>query len=97
MTLNDLGGLRDALLQKLVAHFEADERVTGAWLSGSTGRDEDDEWSDFDLHVAVRDDAFEAVIAAHEELFAWGGTPLLVQANFPSVTRARSASTPLVK
>jgi predicted nucleotidyltransferase len=82
--LTELGARRDALLARLIERFEQDERVGSAWLSGSFGRGEADEWSDLDLHVAIQDADFDAVIANKDDLFAWGGQPLLIQAGFPS-------------
>jgi len=41
--------LRDAL----VARARADERITGAALTGSASRDAEDRWSDIDLALGV--------------------------------------------
>jgi hypothetical protein len=73
------------VLHAITAGLRADPRVAAAWLSGSFGRDEADEWSDLDLHVAVGDGAaLETWLGDPRPLFALGGEPLLVQANFPS-------------
>ena len=45
--------LRDAL----VARARADERITGAALTGSASRDAEDRWSDIDLALGVAADA----------------------------------------
>ncbi len=82
--LEELVRNRDALLKRLVVAFERDVRIVGAWLSGSFGRGEADEWSDLDLHVGVEDGAFDALGTAPGELFALAGEPLLVQGGFPS-------------
>jgi predicted nucleotidyltransferase len=86
--LREFGALRDAAFQGVVAAMRADERVAAAWLSGSHGRGEEDEWSDLDLHVAVKDEDFEAALANREEFFQLAGKPLLVQAGFPSDSMA---------
>ena len=54
---------REALLARLVASLRLDQRVAGVWLSGSTGRGDDDELSDLDLAVVVRDEACAEVVA----------------------------------
>ena len=46
---------RDALLERIVAALRADERFVAAWLRGSFGRGDDDELSDLDLDVVLRD------------------------------------------
>jgi predicted nucleotidyltransferase len=69
---------RDRLLARVTDVLETDARVTAAWLSGSYGRGEADEWSDLDLHVAVADEHFEAFIAEHVTLFARCGQQLHV-------------------
>jgi hypothetical protein len=58
--------------------LEEDVRVNAAWLSGSFGRGEVDEWSDLDLHVAVADAAYERFAAEHEAIFARCGEVLHV-------------------
>jgi len=82
--LETYGRARDGWFDGLVTRLRADSRVLAAWLSGAHGRDEDDEWSDFDLHVAVTDNACQALLADPRGLFELAGEPLLVQANFPS-------------
>ena len=76
--------LRDTLQGRIVARLRADPRVLGAWLSGSFGRSEEDEWSDFDLQVAVDDASFEAFLAERPQLYAAVGDPILVQPEMPS-------------
>jgi predicted nucleotidyltransferase len=71
--------VRDALLDRIVATLEADARVRAVWLSGSFGRDEADEWSDLDLHVAVEDADFDAFLAERPALYERVGRPVLVQ------------------
>ena len=78
---------RDALLGRITAELEADPRVAAAWLSGSFGRGEDDAWSDFDLHVAVHDEAFPAFLQERDDLYRRIGPPVLVQHDMPSPTQ----------
>lgn len=83
-TLDDYAAARDSFFSRLVERLAADERIDAAWLTGAHGRDEEDGWSDFDLQVAVRDADLEPSLSSPESLFALGGSPLLVQAGFPS-------------
>jgi predicted nucleotidyltransferase len=78
VTLQEFATARDQLLARVSAVLEADERVTCAWLSGSYGRGEADEWSDLDLHVAVADEHYEIFAGEHKELFARCGQQLHV-------------------
>jgi hypothetical protein len=83
-SLEAYGRTRDELRSRLRASLIADPRVVAAWLTGSFGRDEADEWSDLDLHVAVEDDALAALSGRDSALFPLVGDPALVQAGFPS-------------
>jgi len=58
--------------------------VGAAWLSGSFGRGEADEWADLDLHVAVKDAYYAAFLAERPSLYAKIGRPVLVQAEMAS-------------
>ncbi len=46
---------REELFEKLLAFLAQDERFVSAWLTGSLGRGEGDELSDFDLRIVVAD------------------------------------------
>lgn len=46
---------RDRLLQHIQTYLQANERFVAAWLTGSFGRGEEDDLSDFDLRVVVAD------------------------------------------
>jgi hypothetical protein len=46
---------RDEHLEQILAFLRNDERFVAAWLTGSIGRNEGDELSDFDLRVVVAD------------------------------------------
>ena len=41
---------RDRLFQRILTYLQTDERFVAAWLTGSFGRGEEDNLSDFDLH-----------------------------------------------
>ncbi len=69
---------RDALIARLVAAAEADERIAGVWLQGSLAAGGHDAYSDVDAYVAVDDASFDVVYAEREALltklfrpFAW--------------------------
>jgi hypothetical protein len=55
-------------LETMEQQFRADSRCLGLYLFGSVGRGTDDAYSDLDLVVVVRDDAYEAVKAAFRPL-----------------------------
>jgi predicted nucleotidyltransferase len=50
-------------LGELEAHFRGDERCLGMYLLGSIGKGTEDELSDVDVAVVVRDEAYPAVTA----------------------------------
>jgi predicted nucleotidyltransferase len=72
---------RDVLLGRIVQTLEGDPRVGAAWLSGSFGRGEADEWSDLDLHLAVDDAQFDQFLEERELLYRRVGRPILIQEN----------------
>jgi len=76
--MRELAEQRDALLERLMARLRDDERVAAVWLSGSFGRTTADDWSDLDLHVAVRDESFAAWLEEREALLAGVGELLMV-------------------
>lgn len=78
------GALRDEHLARIVRELQQDERVAAAWLAGSFGRGEADEWSDLDLHVAVADADYAAFLNERADLYRRVGDPLLVQAEMAS-------------
>ena len=51
-----LAGLRDRLLDQVLALLEADPAVAGVALVGSLGRGEEDNWSDIDLLILASDE-----------------------------------------
>jgi predicted nucleotidyltransferase len=82
--LKEAEQVRDHLLAKVTHMLEADPRVTGAWLSGSYGRGEADEWSDLDLHVVVQDEHLSSFLDEHLALFERCGKSLLIFGGMPS-------------
>jgi predicted nucleotidyltransferase len=84
--------LAPALQQRLAAHaaergqlvaraselLMADPQVSAAWLFGSLGRGDEDELSDIDLFVIVRDADHPAFVAERYALMAHLGEPLLI-------------------
>jgi len=50
---------RARLLGRLQEALEGDARVVAAWLYGSYGRGEEDAWSDLDVWIVVRDEAYD--------------------------------------
>ncbi len=57
----------------------ADDRIVAALLCGSRARGEADEYSDLDLCVITRDDAFENVIAERESLVGQLGELVFIE------------------
>ncbi len=49
-------------LDRFVTACEQDDRVVAAFLGGSRGRGESDAYSDVDLCVIAKDDAYEALM-----------------------------------
>lgn len=60
----------EALIEEARRVFEADERVIACWLEGSFAAGSPDPWSDVDLHVAVRDEAWDGFFATRMETLA---------------------------
>jgi Streptomycin adenylyltransferase len=90
MTLSDLALRRNALLRRIVAFLQSDERFVAAWLAGSFGRNEPDDLSDLDLHVVVVDEfasqlldktttLWSATLPERRALFEQFGKPVLLQ------------------
>jgi predicted nucleotidyltransferase len=58
------------LIEKITDLLQADERVLAAWLEGSLARREEDDFSDIDLWITVKDQDFAAFVAEREEFAA---------------------------
>lgn len=55
------------ILSSAVDHFSSDPRVRSLWLSGAVARGAQDAGSDLDIVLTVADEAFEDLVATHEE------------------------------
>ncbi|RYG38747.1 hypothetical protein EON81_02760 [bacterium] len=67
---------RNARLARLVAVLETDSRVEAAWLFGSLAIGPGDAWSDLDIWISVRDDAFASFVEGRAALAAKVDGPL---------------------
>ena len=66
-------------LDRFVTACEQDDRVVAAFLGGSHGRGEADAYSDVDLCVIAKDDAFEALVRDRAAFLGRLGTPLFIE------------------
>jgi hypothetical protein len=57
----------------------ADDRIVAAFLGGSRARGEADEYSDLDIRLVTRDDAFDDVMADRDALLRRLGEPLFIE------------------
>jgi predicted nucleotidyltransferase len=69
----------EAVIGRLVESCGADDRVAAVFLGGSVARGEADEYSDVDLCVIVRDEAYADVIAARDAFVRAIGEPLFLE------------------
>ena len=60
----------EALIERTVAVFQADRRITATWLEGSFAEQKADAWSDVDVHASVHDEDYDAVVAERQEILA---------------------------
>lgn len=96
--MEGIAAIRDATLQEVTESLKQDPRFEAAWLAGSFGRSEQDEFSDLDLWVTVADAEVERICAkqrpsaagapeARMEIIAAFGEPVIVHehhANAPA-------------
>ncbi|HEV2124267.1 MAG TPA: nucleotidyltransferase domain-containing protein [Chloroflexota bacterium] len=73
------GAEHDALLERVRALLESDDRVAAAWLFGSRGRGDADALSDVDLVVVAHEEHLEALKRERRDIVARLGAPLLIQ------------------
>ena len=66
-------------LDRFVTACEKDDRVVAAFLGGSHGRGEADAYSDVDLCVIAKDDAYEALVRDRATFLGHLGTPLFFE------------------
>ena len=67
------------MLSRFVDACSADDRIVAACLRGSRARGEADEYSDLDLCVITRDEAFENVMAERAEFVRQLGEPVFME------------------
>ena len=67
------------MITQLVESCATDDRIAALFLGGSRARGEDDEYSDIDLCVIVRDDAYDDVIAGRDTFVRTVGEPLFLE------------------
>jgi predicted nucleotidyltransferase len=56
-------------VDRLIAACEADDRIVAAFLGGSCAEGRADAWSDLDLTLVTKEEAFEPFVARREEFF----------------------------
>jgi predicted nucleotidyltransferase len=66
-------------LDRFVTACEQDDRVVAAFLGGSRGRGQADAYSDVDLCVIAKDDAYEALVRDRIGFVGRLGTPLFLE------------------
>lgn len=66
-------------LDRFVTACEQDDRVVAGFLGGSHGRGEADAYSDVDLCVIAKDDAYEALVRDRAGFVGRLGTPLFLE------------------
>lgn len=66
------------LIAELKAHLLQEDAVVAAWLEGSFARNESDDFSDIDLWISVKDNAFDDFIENRERFVAEFGTVVSV-------------------
>ena len=84
LSLDDLEARRNDVLARIVERLTGDDRVVAVWLTGSFGRNEDDAWSDYDLHLAIEDEHLDAWWEARASLFHDIAPVAFVQPEMPS-------------
>ena len=67
------------MVSRFVEACSADDRVVAAFLCGSRARGEADEYSDLDLCVITRDEAFESVMAERAAFVRQLGEPMFME------------------
>ena len=67
------------VIARFVEACEADDRIVAAFLSGSVARGEADEYSDLDLCLITRDEAYEEVLADRAAIIERLGEPLFLE------------------
>lgn len=79
MATPDHEAAKRAMVERVVAACGADERVVAVFLGGSSARGETDFYSDLDLGLVVRDEAYNDFFATREQLARALGEPIFLQ------------------
>ena len=77
--MSSISETAELVIAQLVESCTADDRVAALFLGGSLARGEVDEYSDVDLCVIVRGDAYDDVIAARDTFVRAVGEPLFLE------------------
>ena len=77
--MSSISETAERVLARLVESCATDDRITALFLGGSRAREEDDEYSDIDLCVIVRDEDYDDVIAGRDALVRTLGEPLFLE------------------
>lgn len=76
--------MSDPLLDEIIERLRQNESVHAAWLAGSRGRGDEDEFSDIDIWIAVDDATMQEI--AHDPLtFVHNIVPTILHVNAPSI------------
>lgn len=67
------------ILDRFLTACQADERIVAAFLVGSNAKAKADEYSDLDLYVVIRDDAFDDFDTTRESFVRLLGEPAFVE------------------
>jgi predicted nucleotidyltransferase len=70
---------RNLLLQHLTSLLEDDGRIAAAWIFGPVGRGDEDDLSDLDIRVIVRDEHIDALCAERQAYASQVGDAVLFQ------------------
>jgi predicted nucleotidyltransferase len=68
-----------AVLDKFVQACQADERIVAALLVGSYVKDKADKYSDMDLYLITRDEAYDDFVSKRESFVRLLGEPLFME------------------
>jgi hypothetical protein len=83
----------EAVLECLTKAAQEDDRILAAWLQGSRADGSADEFSDIDLYLAIRDEAY----ASFDKLaFAERAAPVLISTEFPGSAMGLSGTASMV-
>jgi hypothetical protein len=81
---DSISSRRDTFIQRVRDQFSRDFRVIAGWLEGSLADGTADDYSDVDVHLAVRDDAWREVWEQRRALIEPLG-PFLFSADLPAL------------